>query len=226
MFVLHASTAGKFVKRSFVLYGSGVPRVTDEHRQERRAQLLDAARRCFVRQGFHATSMKDVLAEAGMSAGAAYGYFSSKDEIILAVAEENMGQVAATLRAVLAAEGEHTPATALAQVLELIRFQNANNDFAKVAVIVWSEAIRNPVLRARLSALGKQYRKTFGKLSSTGRPHQRAADRSVGATATAIVTGYILQLALDEPITVKELAEPIHALWQPPNRSPGSTSTR
>ncbi len=174
-----------------------MPRVTDEHRQQRREQLLDAARRCFVRQGFHATSMQDVLAEAGMSAGAAYGYFSSKDDIILAVAEENMTQVAAALR-LIAADAEQTPATALAEIFELIRSENAKNDFAKVAVIVWSEAIRNQALRARLSDLGQQYRKTFAKLASSGRHRPSAADRSVASAATALVTGYILQLAVEE----------------------------
>lgn len=188
-----------------------MPQVTEEYRRQRRAQLLDAAKRCFVRQGFHATSMKDVLSEAGMSAGAAYGYFSSKDEIILAVAEENMGQVAAALQAMSDDAAHHTPASALAQILRLISQRTETDDFAKVTVIVWSEAIRNPALRTRLLALADQYRETFSTLWSADEPSVSSASRAIGAIATMAVTGHILQLALGEPVAVNEFLEPLFA---------------
>src|SRR5260370_36600230 len=75
-----------------------MPKVSGEYRQERRAQILAAARRCFIRQGFQETSMADLLAEAGLSSGAVYNYFSSKEEVILAIAEQNIGQVISMLR--------------------------------------------------------------------------------------------------------------------------------
>ncbi|MFJ9341987.1 helix-turn-helix domain-containing protein [Streptomyces sp. NPDC101733] len=46
-----------------------VPRITDERRAANRAQIVAAARRCFSRDGFHQTSMPDIAAEAGVSAG-------------------------------------------------------------------------------------------------------------------------------------------------------------
>lgn len=64
-----------------------MPRVTDEHRANRRAQMVPAAVRCFERQGFHATSVADIVAESGLSAGSVYQYVRSKDEIIAAVSE-------------------------------------------------------------------------------------------------------------------------------------------
>ena len=57
-----------------------MPRVSDEHLAARRQQILDAARACFLRNGFHATSMQDVIGEAGLSVGAVYRYFKSKNE--------------------------------------------------------------------------------------------------------------------------------------------------
>ena len=186
-----------------------MPLVTDEYRRARRAQLLDAAKRCFVRQGFHATSMKDVLSEAGMSAGAAYGYFSSKDELILAVAEENIGQVAAELQALAGEAASHTPASALAQILEMISLRTVSDDFAKMAVIVWSEAIRNPALRARVLGLAGQYRETFATLWSAAEPRPTSEGQTTGAIATMAVVGYILQLALGESVAVSEFIEPL-----------------
>src|SRR5260370_17032628 len=75
-----------------------MPKVSEEYRQARRAQILAAARGCFIRQGFQETSMADLLAEAGLSSGAVYNYFSSKEEMIVAIAEENIGQVISGLR--------------------------------------------------------------------------------------------------------------------------------
>ena len=65
-----------------------MPKVTQQYRDARRDQILGAARRCFLRDGFHSTSMQDLFAEAGLSAGAVYRYFASKDEVIVAIAEE------------------------------------------------------------------------------------------------------------------------------------------
>ena len=54
----------------------------------RRAHILQAARACFSRGGFHSTSMQAVCAEARMSPGALYRYFPSKDALIEAIAIE------------------------------------------------------------------------------------------------------------------------------------------
>ncbi|MGW9069182.1 helix-turn-helix domain-containing protein, partial [Streptomyces yangpuensis] len=51
-------------------------RVSQAHLDARRRQILDGATRCFTRNGFHATSMQDVLKEVDLSAGAVYRYFS------------------------------------------------------------------------------------------------------------------------------------------------------
>nr|MDT0667257.1 TetR/AcrR family transcriptional regulator [Micromonospora sp. DSM 115978] len=72
-----------------------MPRVSQEHLDARRQQIIDAARRRFAVSGFHGTSMQDVLTEAGLSAGAVYRYFPSKESIIEAIAVEVTGQIGA-----------------------------------------------------------------------------------------------------------------------------------
>ena len=61
-----------------------MPKVAKEHGEARRRQIVDAAYRCFARRGFHQTTMRDIYQEAGLSPGAVYHYFASKDEIIQA----------------------------------------------------------------------------------------------------------------------------------------------
>jgi AcrR family transcriptional regulator len=65
-----------------------MPKVTDEHRASRREQITSAALACFARKGFQRTSMADIVAESGLSPGAIYLHFASKQEIALEVGRQ------------------------------------------------------------------------------------------------------------------------------------------
>ncbi len=68
-----------------------MPKVTEEYRVARRDEIADAALRAFRRKGFQATSMAEIIAESGLSAGAIYGHYPSKDAIIVDVASRVVG---------------------------------------------------------------------------------------------------------------------------------------
>ncbi len=53
--------------------------------EERKAQILEAAINVFARLGIHNARMDDIVAESGLSKGALYWYFKSKDEIIISI---------------------------------------------------------------------------------------------------------------------------------------------
>lgn len=55
--------------------------------EERKNQILDAAMNIFAKMGFHKARMDDVAQESGLSKGALYWYFKSKDAIIAAILE-------------------------------------------------------------------------------------------------------------------------------------------
>lgn len=65
-------------------------RLSDKKIVENRDRILQAAQACFVRKGFHSTTMQDICREADMSAGNIYRYFDSKEKIIEAFAEEEL----------------------------------------------------------------------------------------------------------------------------------------
>lgn len=54
---------------------------TAQLRQERRRQILDAARQVFAEKGFAATRVSDIAARAGVSQGTVYWYFESKGDL-------------------------------------------------------------------------------------------------------------------------------------------------
>jgi len=58
------------------------PTVSPEHEQARRAQILDAAERCFVRHGYAATRIADIATEAGIGKGTVYEYWRSKEALL------------------------------------------------------------------------------------------------------------------------------------------------
>ena len=63
------------------------PKVTEEYKQTVREEILQAAENLFARKGYHETSMDDIVKESGLSKGAIYGYFDSKQEIFLALSD-------------------------------------------------------------------------------------------------------------------------------------------
>ncbi|MBL8833284.1 MAG: TetR/AcrR family transcriptional regulator [Rhodospirillales bacterium] len=71
-----------------------MPRLAPQSRDDRRARILDAAKSCFIRFGFHSASMQQICAAAGMSAGNLYRYFPSKDAIIEGLCERDMNEAA------------------------------------------------------------------------------------------------------------------------------------
>lgn len=80
-----------------------MPRVSEEHKEQVRQRLLDAAWRVVERDGVEATTTRAILDEAEMSAGALYSYFQSKDELLSVLTEEKVAE-ALTL---VAAQGDH-----------------------------------------------------------------------------------------------------------------------
>lgn len=83
----------------------------------KRQEILEAAARCFARDGFHGATTAAICAEAGISPGHLYHYFASKEAIIAAMAEDSLeratkrlGDIAedSNIIATLAAEVEQT----------------------------------------------------------------------------------------------------------------------
>lgn len=64
-----------------------MPKLAPKTQAARRERILDAAERCFTSKGFHPATMDDICREAGVSPGALYTYFTSKEELIVGLCE-------------------------------------------------------------------------------------------------------------------------------------------
>ena len=68
----------------------------------KREQIIDGAKRVFMRMGFDAASMNDITREAGVSKGTIYVYFANKEDLFAAMVERERAALLAALRNVLA----------------------------------------------------------------------------------------------------------------------------
>src|SRR5580692_11526909 len=73
-------------------------RQRDVSRQASRTAILDAARRVAARDGARDLSLRGVAAEAGFAPAALYGYFRNKDELLLALAADDLTSLARAMR--------------------------------------------------------------------------------------------------------------------------------
>ncbi|WP_176737303.1 TetR/AcrR family transcriptional regulator [Micromonospora citrea] len=177
-----------------------MPRVSPEHLAARRRQIVDAARRCFLREGFHRTTMQDVIAEAGLSVGAVYRYFPSKADLISAIAEEAVGGAEAVLDEVRHREPPPPLAEALDRALAYVETQLGDDGVLRIAVQVWGEAQRD---RALATLVAGKYDHVRGYLAALVRRAQDtgevAADADPDAVASAmlaLILGWLLQQLL------------------------------
>lgn len=120
-----------------------MPRVSEEHLERRRQQILDAAQLCFGRKGFHETSMQDVFAESGLSAGAVYRYFKSKNDIVQALATQTMGQLRAKLVDAIATDPLPTPADLVHFMATEVVQHSGPEGRIRLAPQVWAMAMVN-----------------------------------------------------------------------------------
>jgi AcrR family transcriptional regulator len=123
-----------------------MPRVSEQHLAARREQVLQAAWACFSRNGFHATTMADVIAESGLSAGAVYRYFDSKAALVGATADRALGEVGGTLAAILAADEPVHPLEAVDRILDTVDRMATTEptDVSRIALMAWAESLRAP----------------------------------------------------------------------------------
>jgi TetR/AcrR family transcriptional regulator, transcriptional repressor of aconitase len=177
-----------------------MPRRSPEHLDARRRQILDAARRCFARNGFHATSMQDVLGEAGLSAGAVYRYFPGKEHIVLAIGTEALGEITGAVTGELDTDTLRPLDEVVGDMLERFQRLDEDHDMGRLAVQVWSEALRSPELARIFAGELASVRALVGRLVERHRAEGLlpgdGSTEEVARVVTAITAGFIMQRAV------------------------------
>lgn len=193
-----------------------MPKVSEEHLEQRRRQILDAARRCFDRKGFHQTSMQDVFTESGLSAGAVYRYFRSKEDIVRAIGVENQRIVTGLLEEMLNEDTLPALEDVIGRFAERVESLLGSDGPLRLAPAGWVEAMYNPALGPTVRDLFTDTRTWWTKLAErmrdVGRLPADADPRAVGATLFCLVPGFVIQRLLLQDVDAATLRAGIRAL--------------
>ena len=211
-FALMVRAAHRIVKSECSFYGSAVAKVSDEYRAARRGQILTAAAARFAAEGFHRTSMQDVITATGLSPGGVYRYFRSKDEIIRAISLDVMEAVQELVREALRT---HQPIPDLVAGLPLaIAGLHQADDRMRLAVQAWGEALRNPDLAAAMQEGLAGVRGALRDRIAMGQQHSDVAaevDPDVMAgVLLSLIQGFILQRAWNPSVSADDYANAVH----------------
>lgn len=123
-------------------------RVTKEHVDARRDQIVNAAWTCFGRRGYHQTTMQEIADEASISAGAIYRYFPSKEAVLQAISKRALDSDARLVADARAHVDEPIDALELLGALVVTNFREPDfQERASVLIGLRPELLRSKKLK-------------------------------------------------------------------------------
>jgi len=193
-----------------------MPKVTKEHGEARRRQIVDAAYQCFARKGFHQTTMRDIYEQAGLSPGAVYHYFAGKDEIIEASFDLDYRRSVDLFD--VARRGDD-PLKALNDLIEFF-FRGlaaaATLGAGRVNVQGWGEALVNPRLLETVRRVFGSYigalMPVVSRAQAAGQIDSSLDPLSVSQLLLSLYYGLELQKAIDPGLDVDKYTTAAKAL--------------
>ena len=192
--------------------------------------ILEAATRLFVRQGFHASSMREVASTAGLSVSGIYHHYPSKESILVALLDLTMGEI--TWRRDAARHEGATPVESFALMVEsLALFHAVRGDLA----FLGASEMRGlgVVERTRVTALrdAVQHALDDQALDCVAAGDFRADDprvacRAIATMCTALPSWFQVDGPLGAPEVARRYASYALALlgWNQPTRRDGCPS--
>jgi AcrR family transcriptional regulator len=177
-----------------------MPRVSDEYMARRRGEIREAAKACFAREGFHATSMRDIYRECGLSPGAVYNHFASKDEIVRALGEERLREARAQREAL---ELIDDPVEALRLLAAGTREQLRRKEDLLLDLQLAGEGLRNEsiaeVSRQTFDATLDTVVGLIGRAQRTGHLDPGADAEALARVLIGVFQGVVMQTAIGAP---------------------------
>ncbi len=169
-------------------------------RAQTRARLLQAASEVFAEHGYDRASLDDVAAAAGLTKGAVYSSFASKDELFYALMRERIDERLALVAAAVDRQTTLSDTTrdAGAGLAELI-FSQA--DWHLLFVEFWARAVRDASLREEFARQRRSARELIARFLE-----QQAARLGIELPAPADQLA-VAVLALSNGIAIEWLAD-------------------
>ena len=157
--------------------------------EERRAQIIEAALACFTRQGYVNTTMDDIAAESGLSKGAIYWYFKSKDDVFQAAFTSMFEAVGAESMAALQACGTAAERLRLGAQTMVNLARDIEGYFALI-IEFWAQSENRDQVMGFWAGMLKQYQQVIAAVFEGGIQSGEFREVDTGALAWMIMTAY------------------------------------
>jgi len=171
--------------------------MTQHRGEETRGRILDAAVRRFAISGYDAASVDDICAEAGVSKGAFYHHFPTKQAIFLALMEGWLTMIDMGMEAV---HEETVPETLITMTNLLPGVFAAAEDRLPMFLEFWLQASRDETIWNAIIAPYRHYQEYFSKLIRDGieEGSLKSVDSQVAAQlVVSMAVGLVLQGVLE-----------------------------
>ncbi len=192
-----------------------MPKVLPAYLETRRQQIIDASAACFARGGFHRTTMQDICGEAGLSPGALYRYFDSKEEIILAMCDRGHDEDVATIRETM--ELEDT-SKVFGELIRIYFSGIEDHEFCALMAELLSEATRNEKigdsLREGWNKIMEPMAALMTKAQGRGDVSPALDPSAIAAVMMGVYQGLVLQHLIHPEMDVEGYSEVTRALFQ------------
>lgn len=180
-----------------------MPKLAASQKEQRRQTLIDAAWRCLARGGYRTLSVDDVCSEAGLSKGAFYTYFQQKQDLLLALLEDD----AAGLDELVARAGDMPPgADQIRQIVGGLLDRGKEAAAVQLRADLWAEVSSNQALRDRFLETMQKRRRRLAALID----HAVAAGSLVEVPPNALAA---VLLALGDGLMLHRELEPSGFRW-------------
>ncbi|HWL52273.1 MAG TPA: TetR/AcrR family transcriptional regulator [Chthoniobacteraceae bacterium] len=167
----------------------------------KRDLILDAARDCFARHGFHATGMAEICETAGMSPGNLYRYFPSKSAIILAIVDETRKEVMPIYHELGARSSSADPVEGVEQIMLHCTQHLCHHRESRLWTEILAEASRNEEVRRSYLLFNRELRDVLERLLEAavamGRLAREFNPKTGAAWLIALLDGAITRRCLD-----------------------------
>lgn len=167
-----------------------MPKLSDSAIEKKKSRIENAARRLFIKQGFHATSMRDIAKGAKVSLGNVYNYFDTKDAIFESIVSKYLQTIDAQLREMFASIDEPFEPESLRRLGEMAgQLVDKHSDFWLLMYIDVLE-FQNRHFRKMFDGLSQRFRRIFKKQFAEAGAR---GDLRVGVDAGSVFTAAYMQ---------------------------------
>lgn len=167
-----------------------MPKLSEAAIRGKKDNIEDAARELFIKQGFHATSMRDIAKQAKVSLGNLYNYYDTKDAIFESIIDGYVTVIDEHLRTIFADIDEPMEPTNLRRLGESVgRLVNEHSDFWLLMYIDVLE-FQNRHFRKMFDGITDRFRKIFGDKFKEA---EARGDLRMGVDAAPVFTAAYMQ---------------------------------